>query len=176
MYVGGEDEVTLRIPVPDGTISAGGVDEDDPNFSFGGGTLNVSTPLRPGVNSIVTSYTVGYDAIEDMYRLRVTSPLPTDQLEVRVPETFVDKFEPQDDQSERASDSQFEGETILAIERIGPATPGQGLIVNLIGLSGAAPAHVLTTTTGAIVGSLLALAIIVGLAAAIARRDAEALA
>jgi hypothetical protein len=174
VYVGGEDGVTLRIPVPDRTTAAGGVDEDDPDFSFEGGTVNVSIPLRPGRNSIVTSYTVGYDAIEDMYRLRITSPLPTDDIEARVPDAFVSSFEPQTDGAQRTADSEFEGETILAIERIGPATPGQGLVVNLEGLSGAAPAHVFTTTTGAIVGSLLALATIAALAITLARRDTEA--
>ncbi len=30
VYVGGEDGVTLRIPVPDGTIDAGALEVDDP--------------------------------------------------------------------------------------------------------------------------------------------------
>ncbi|MBT5773487.1 MAG: hypothetical protein HOH95_03825 [Dehalococcoidia bacterium] len=179
VYVGGDDAVTLRIPVPDRTIDAGGLEDDDPDFSFEGGTVNVSLPLRPGPNSIVTRYTVGYDAVEDMYRLRITSPLPTGHIEARAPESFVNKLDPRGDDARRAADTEFEGDPILVVERIGPATPGQSLVVDLIGLSGARPAHILTTPRGAVSGSLLALIVISGLAVALARRatpadDAEA--
>ena len=171
VYVGGEDSVTLRIPVPDGTIDAGGIDEDDTDFSFEGGTVNVSLPLRPGLTSVVTRYQVGYDAVEDMYRLRVTSPLPTAHVEARVPERFVRKLDPQSDDARRAADTEFEGEPMLVVERASPATPGQGLIVDLVGLSGAEPDHILTTTRGAIVGALLALVVIGGLAITLASRQ-----
>jgi hypothetical protein len=173
VYVGGDDGVTLRIPVPDGTIDAGGLKADDPDFSFQGGTVNVSLPLRPGLNSVVTRYTVGYDAAEDMYRLRITSPLPTDHIEARVPQSFVSKFEPQSDDARRAADTEFEGEPILVVERIGSATPGNGLVVDLVGLSGAAPPHILTTTRGAVIGSLLALIVIAGLAVTLAHRQPD---
>lgn len=174
VYVGGEDGVTLRIPTPDGTIAAGGLEQDDPDFSFEGGTVNVSIPLRPGVNAIVTRYTVGYDAVEDMYRLRITSPLPTNRIEARVSDRFVSKLEPRAEDARRIQNETFDGETVLGVERIGPTSPGQGLIVELHGLSGLTPDHVLTTTTGALVGSLLALATIAGLAVALARRNTEA--
>jgi hypothetical protein len=170
VFVGGEDGVTLRIPVPDGTIDAGGMEADDPNFRFESGTVNSSVPIRPGLNSIVTSYTVGYDALQDMYRLRVTSPLPTDQIEARVPERFVSRLDPFDD-ARRIADTEFEGETILKIELTGPVTPGKGLVVDLIGLSGAAPAHVLTTTLGAVSGFLFSLIVIVSVALTFARRQ-----
>lgn len=171
VYVGNDDAVTLRIPVPDGTIDAGGLEDDDPDFSFEGGTVNVSLPLRPGPNSIVTRYTVGYDAAQDMYRLRITSPLATNHIEARAPENFVNKLQPRSDDARRAADTDFEGDPILVVERIGPATPGQGLVVDLVGLSGASSAHILTTTTGAIVGSIFALAVISALAVALARRE-----
>jgi len=171
VFVGGADGITLRIPVPDGTIDAGGIDEGDTDFSFEGGTINVSLPLRPGLNSVVTRYTVSYDAAEDMYRLRVTSPLTTDHIEARVPERFVSKLEPQSDDARRAADTEFEGDLILVVERIGAATPGKGLVVDLVGLSGAQPAHILTSTPGALIGSLLALVVIGGLAITLARRQ-----
>jgi len=170
VFVGGEDGVTLRIPVPDGTIDAGGMEADDPNFRFESGTVNSSVPIRPGLNSIVTSYTVGYDALQDMYRLRVTSPLPTDQIEARVPERFVSRLDPFDD-ARRIADTEFEGETILKIELTGPVTPGKGLVVDLIGLSGAAPDHVLTSTLGAVSGFLFSLIVIVSVALTFARRQ-----
>ena len=173
VYVGGDDGVTLRIPVPDGTIDAGGLEQDDTAFSFQGGTVNVSLPLRPGLNSVVTRYTVGYDAAEDMYRLRITSPLPTDHIEARVPQSFVSKFEPRGDDARRAADTEFEDEPILVVERIGSATPGNGLVVDLVGLSGAAPPHILTTTRGAVIGSLLALIVIAGLAVTLVRRQPD---
>ncbi len=174
VYVGGDDAVTLRIPVPDGTIDAGGLEDDDPDFSFEGGTVNVSLPLRPGPNSIVTRYTVGYDAAEDMYRLRITSPLLTDHIEARVPASFVSKLKPRGEDARRAPATDFEGEPILVVELIGPATPGQGLVLDLVGLSGAKPAHILTTTRGAVSGSLLALIVIGAIAIALARRAAPA--
>jgi hypothetical protein len=174
VYVGGDDSVTLRIPVPDGTIDAGGLEDDDPDFSFEGGTVNVSLPLHTGPNSIVTRYIVGYDAAEDMYRLRITSPLPTSHIEARSPESFVSKIEPRGDDARRAADTDFEGDPILVVELISPAAPGQGLVVDLVGLSGARPAHILTTTRGAVSGSLFALIVIGGLAIAIARRAAPA--
>ena len=174
VFVGGADGITLRIPVPDGTIDAGGIDEGDTDFSFEGGTINVSLPLRPGLNSVVTRYTVGYDAAEDMYRLRVTSPLTTDHIEARVPGRFVSKLEPQSDDARRAADTEFEGDPILVVERIGAATPGKGLVVDLAGLSGTRPAHVFTSTPGALIGSLLALVVIGGLAITLARRQPNA--
>jgi hypothetical protein len=171
VYVGGDDGVTLRIPVPDGTIDAGALEVDDPYFSFQGGTVNVSLPLRPGLNSVVTRYTVGYDAVEDMYRLRITSPLHTDHIEARVPQGFVSKFEPRGDDVRRAADTEFEGEPIFVVERIGSATPGNGLVVDLVGLSASTPPHIFTTTRGAVIGSLLALIVIPVLAVTLARRQ-----
>jgi hypothetical protein len=108
-----------------------------------------------------------------MYRLRITSPLPTDHIEARVPQSFVSKFEPQSDDARRAADTEFEGEPILVVERIGSATPGNGLVVDLVGLSGAAPPHILTTTRGAVIGSLLALIVIAGLAVTLAHRQPD---
>ena len=162
VFIGGDDGVTLRIPVPDGTLEAGGGDAGDDAFSFDGSTVNVRIPLRPGRTSIVTRFRVGYDRVLDFYRLRLTAPLPTAQIELRVAERFVDRLEPESAAARLVTETGWEGEPVLVVRRVGTAAAGQGLVVNLVGLSGATPAHPLTRTTGAAAGSVAALLIIAG--------------
>ncbi len=170
IYVGDEGGTTLRIPVPDQTFEAGGFD-DTKEYVFDGGIVSVSTALRPGVTSIVTRYTVRYEADEDEYRLRITSPLTADHMEIRVPERFLREVEPQGDTVTRGEDDEFEGESLIVVERTEPAAPGQGVVANLIGLSGAERAsHPLTSGVGAAIGVLLALIIVGGAAIALQRR------
>ena len=92
VFVGDEDGVTLRIPLPDGTLVAEAGGEGDSRVE--GGTLAVGTVLRPGVTTVVSRYVVGYDRARDAYALRVTAPLPTDQMEVSVPTRFADEIRP----------------------------------------------------------------------------------
>jgi hypothetical protein len=128
IFVGDADRITLRIPVPDGTIDAGGFDDTEAEYGFDGGTISVSAPLRPGVTSIVTRYTVRYEADEDEYRLRITSPLPADHIEIRVPERFLREVQPQGATGLRGDDDTFEGEPLTVIERTVPANSGEGLV------------------------------------------------
>jgi len=164
VYVGGDDGVTLRIPVPDGTLEAGGFAEATGEYQFDGGTVTVAEPLRPGVTSILTRYTVRYQADEDEYRLRVTAPLDTAHIEIRVPERFLDGVTPRGDEAEFGPDGEFEGETLTVVQRTGPAGAGQGLVADLEGLSGVELAsNRLASDSGAAIGTVIALVIVAGL-------------
>ena len=174
VFVGADDGVTLRLPVPDGTIEAGGFDDAAGEYELDGQLVTVSTPIGPGVTSIVTRYTVRYEPSEDEYRLRITSPLPAEQIAIRIPERFLRAVEPQGDTAARGEDDEFEGEPLIVIERTEPARAGQGVVADLIGLSGVERAsHPLTSGAGAAIGALVALIVVAGLAFAL-RGRAEA--
>lgn len=167
VYVGDETGTTLRIPTPEGTIEASG-EADQGEFILEGGRLAATMPLHPGVTSVVTQYLVGYDRDRDSYRVRATTPLPGERIEVRVPERFVRRARP-DSNGRRAGDTEIGGERVMVFERTAPALPGEGLIVDLEGLSGENASNPLTDRNGAIVGSLLALLVLGVAAVAIAR-------
>lgn len=165
VYVGGEDGVTLRLPAPDGTVDADGRDDGSTGYAFEAGTVAVTIALRPGVTSVVTRYTVRYERDEDRYRLRITAPLDTDHMQIRIPERFMREVSPQSEDAARAPDADFEGEPLTVIERTTPARPGQGLVVALEGLAGVERAsNPLTSRSGGAAGLVLALIVITGLA------------
>jgi len=170
IYVGDESGTTLRIPVPDATFDAGGFDDAEA-YVFEGGIISVGTALRPGVTSIVTRYTVRYEADEDEYRLRITAPLPAQHVEIRIPQRFLREVRPEGDEAVRGEDDEFEGEPLTVIERAAPAGPGQSLVADLLGLSGVERAsHPLTSGVGAAVGAILALLVVAGVAVVLHRR------
>lgn len=170
IFIGGDDGVTLRIPVPDGTREAGGFDEATGEYQFDGGTVTVAEPLRPGVTSILTRYTVRYESDEDEYRLRVTAPFDTAHIEIRVPERFLDAVIPRGDEAEFGPDGEFEGETLTVVQRSAPAGAGQGLIADLQGLSGVELAkNPLASGSGAAIGALIALVTVAGLSIGLSR-------
>ena len=164
VYTGGADGVTLLLPVPDGTLDAGGFDDGAASYSFDGGTVAVAAPLQPGVTSVVTRYTVRYERDEDEYRLRITVPLRSDHIEIRVPERFVREVRPQSEDAARAPNADFQGEPLIVVERTTPAEPGQGLVVDLRGMSGERASNPLTSRSGAAVGAVLALIVVAGTA------------
>jgi hypothetical protein len=170
IFVGAEDGVTLRLPLPDDTEDAGGLDAASDEYTLDGGTLAVASPLRPGVTSIVTRYTVRYDAEGDEYRLRITAPVPTQHIEIRVPQRFLREVRPQGDDATRGEDADFEGEPLTVIQRTSPATSGQGLVADLVGLSGVERAsHPLTSGVGAAVGTALVLIVVGGVVVGLRR-------
>ena len=174
IYVGGTDGVTLRLPAPDNTVDAGGLEEDGAVYEFVGGVLTIATPLRPGVTSVVTRYTVRYEPEEDEYRLRITAPLPTDHIEIRVPERFVREVHPQSDDAAFAPDADFQGEPLTVVERTTPAGPGQGLVIDLEGLSRFEIAsNPLNSRGRAIIGAVLALIVFAAIAIGLQRRIPE---
>ena len=172
-YVGNERGVTLRLPVPDGLVSAEGLSGDG-SFTVEGGTLVTTAPLRPGDTLLVTRYVVGYDRARDAYRLRITAPLPTGGIAIRVPERFVADLLPVGDTT-RGDALEVEGERVLVVELTADdgLRPGLSAVADLQGLSGRRPANPLTERRGAVIAAVLALIVLAG-SVALARRVAPA--
>ena len=168
VYVGsGAAGATLRIPLPERTLAASGLGEEG-RYRLGAGTLDASLPLRPGVTSVVTTYTVGYDPGRDDYRLRVTAPLPTGRVEVLVPERFVGELAPLAG-ARSAPATQLEGEPALVATGEGAARAGEGVLVELRGLAGSTASNPLTEGRGPVAASALALALLATAAWLLAR-------
>ncbi len=146
---------TLRLPLPEETRDASGLNEEG-QFVLGSGTLDTNVPLRPGVTSIVTRYTVSYDRARDAYRLRVTAPLHTEHVEIRVPARFVSGLHALDG-TERAPDTELEGERILVATSTDDARAGQGTLVELRGLHGSTTSNPLTEGYGPLIATALTL-------------------
>ena len=164
IFVGGEDGVTLRIPLPDSVVVAESGGEGDSRVE--GGTLAVGTALRPGVTTVVSRYVVGYDRARDAYALRVTAPLPTEHMEVAVPTRFADDIRPLAGSVDAGTrDDGGERTTLVAHE--GAAGAGESVSVLLDGLAGRNAPNPLTGRGGAAIAVALALAIIGGGAAAL---------
>lgn len=158
-YTGGPDGITLRLPVPESVIEASGVGLEG-DFTFEGGRLAASTPLRPGRTVVVTHYLVGYDPVEDSYRLRATAPLESGEIALRIPASFVGRVEMLGE-TRRGADIEIEGERVLVAERSGGLRPGESAVVQLHGLSGRNEPNPLTERSGALAGAALALAVVV---------------
>ena len=175
VYLGDANGVVLRVPVPDGTVAAGGIPAADGEYEFVGGVVVVSeSEIRPGVTSVVTQYTVRYDTGEDRYRLRLTTPLAADRIEVRVPERFVREIEPGDEATALADSVDFNGEELLVAERV-DAGPGDGLVLDLDGLSGVElSTHPFTSQPGAAIAAAVAALVVAGGVIALARRSSRA--
>ncbi len=164
VFIGGEDGVTLRIPLPDGTVVAEAGGEGDSRVE--GGTLAVATGLRPGVTTVVSRYVVGYDQARDAYALRVTAPLPTEHMEVSVPTRFADAIRPLAGSIDAGTRDEA-GELSTVVAHDGAAGPGESVSVLLDGLAGRNAPNPLTGTGGAAIAVVLALAVIAGGAAAL---------
>ena len=163
-YTGDERGVSLRLPVPDRTLDAGGISEEG-SFSLEGGQLAVSVPLRPGETMVVTRYLVGYDPGEDSYRMRATTSLPADRIELHVPESFVGSVRALDE-SGRGDAIAIDDDRLIVIERAGDLAPGASAVAELRGLSGRTTPNPLTERAGALAGAALALvALVAGFAA-----------
>ncbi len=156
IYLGDEEGVTLRLPLPDNVAGASGAGTDS-GFVLEGGVLAATITLRPGVTSVVTRYVVGYDRAEDAYTLRVTAPLPTARMEIEVPARFVQDLDPLGE-SDRADAREVAGERVEVIARAA-ARPGESVSVRLEGLAGRNAANPLTGRGGALIGVLLALVV-----------------
>ena len=158
-YIGGDGGVTLRLPVPDRLLDADGVSEEG-TFALEGGTLNASVPLRPGLSQVLTRYVVDYEATENAYQLRVTSPLPTDRIAIRVPESFVSALAPLGE-TVRGERGELQGEALLVAEVVNDAPrAGQSAVAELRGLAGRNAPNVLTAPPGAAIGLALVVGVI----------------
>jgi hypothetical protein len=167
VYVGGEGGATLRLPVPEGTLEASGLNAEA-EFGFEDGVLATTLPLRPGVTSIVTRYQVSFERAADRYRMRITAPVDAGRVTLRVPERFVRSLRPALP-ARVAAEQEIEGERLLVLERTA-ALPGHGLVADLVGLSGIRPAtNPLTEPRGAVAGAGIALAVLAAAALAAGR-------
>ncbi len=168
VYVGPPPSgVTLRLPLPERTLDASGLNEEG-SFQLGSGTLDASLPLRPGITPVVTTYRVGYDPARDGYRLRVTAPLPTARVEVLVPDRFVEELAPLD-AAEHGPAAQLEGELALVARRGEAARAGEGTLVELRGLAGSTASNPLTDGRGPFAATALALVLLPAAAWALQR-------
>ena len=166
VFVGDESGVTLRIPAPEGAVEVEG-------GKLEGEVISISMPLRPGDrNAIVTTYAVRYDLATDEYRLRVTAPVRTDRIELRVPAGYVQRLEPlkgapagEAMELPELDDVSFE---VVSLETL--TEPGRGLLVDLVGLSGTQITHPLTEQPGSAIATVAALAVIAGSAVMRLRR------
>src|SRR5690606_22516799 len=127
VFAGDENDVTLRIPAPEGTREVNG-------GTLEGGVVTVGGALFPGdQNRIVTAYIVRYDAAADEYGVRVTAPLPTDRIELRVPQGYVHEVEPLEEAAREDDLEMPQGETpeaddvtLEVVSLTGPVDPGRG--------------------------------------------------
>ena len=167
VYVGSgggapEGNVTLRIPAPDGTLEASGAGTPDA-FRLERGVVMAAVPIRPGApTTVVTRYLVGYDAAANTYRLRVTAPLPSERIAVRVPAGYT-RLRAASGATAAPDERTAEGDAgeVLQVVRSSASTPpGGGILVDLIGLSGRLQANPLTEGAGALAGSALALVVL----------------
>ena len=126
VYVGGADGISLRIPTPEGVIEMVDTSMVEGEAKLDGGTVTTTQPLKPGSNLVVTRYLVGYDQAKDAYRLRVTAPLPTQRMEIWVPDRFTDDLVPGPDAA-KTGDRDMQDERWHVVERKGEATEGEGL-------------------------------------------------
>ena len=166
-YTGDVAGITLRLPTPEAVIEASGQligAEGLPEagrFTLDGGRLAMSAPLKPGQTLVVTRYFVGYDRDRDAYHLRITAPLPTGKIELRIPARFVSQLRPLGD-AKLGDSTELEGEHVLIVELDGEARPGQSAVAELRGLAGRSAPNPLTERWGAALGSVLALMVLVG--------------
>lgn len=171
VYIGDAGGVTLRLPLPERTLSADGL-SDEGTFTVDGGVLAITAFIRPGATLVVTRYIVGYDRAADAYELRLTAPVPALQTEIHVPERFIEALEPLDG-AVRAPNAEFEGEQLLVVALDGPARDGQSVRARMERISGRNQANPLTDQPGAAIAVVLAVALLAGAIAGIALLSRE---
>ncbi len=178
-YVGGDDRVTLRLPVPEGTLDAAGENADG-TFALSEGVLTTTTPIRASAEtSIITRFLVEYDVVEDEYVLRVTVPVGAERIVVRVPEDYAHRLRPEgdaylgDDETLTAAS----GESVLLRTVIlEDARPGDSLVVTLDGLAIRVNRNPLAEAPGSIIAAGVAfIALAAGGIGAVMYRRREAL-
>lgn len=167
---GGEDGagITLRLPAPEGTVEALGENADG-QFALEGGVMTTTTPIRPGDNAIITRYLTEYDIAEDEYALRITAPVDTGRVVLRVPESYVRDLAPQPPAQQREAQpiqvTEDSEPVLMLIAEASDLGPGDGLLVTLDGFAPQVNRNVLTDSPQAIAGALAALLLIGGAAA-----------
>jgi hypothetical protein len=133
--------------------------------------------LRPGLSQIVTRYVVDYEAAENAYLLRVTAPLPTERIAIRVPESFVSALAPLGE-TVAAESADLQGEMLLVAQVLSEEPrAGQSAVAELRGLAGRNTPNALTELPGAAIGVAVVFCVIAlgaHLFATLVKRRAEA--
>lgn len=160
IYVGSDDRVSLRIPAPDRVIEIGPADEIDAEVTLEGGVVTTTQAIRPGPNLVVTRYLVEYDQAADSYRLRVTAPLPTSEMQIWTPDEFIEDVDGDGDTTKTTR--AFQGTDWTVVRRSGTVAEGESLVATIRGLTQANESNPLTEMPGAALGGALAIAILLG--------------
>ena len=165
-WLGDADGVTLRLPAParldnlegeawyEGLPAVG-------EFALAGSEVVTRLPFRPGVTLVTTRYTVPVDLAAPEEILSVSAALPAERLQVLVPERFARGLEA-GPAAVVGSPVTIEGERLLVVESPGSVASGAALEARVRGLGGRLEPGPLAGRTGALLGALLALAIIGG--------------
>ncbi|MFN8583700.1 MAG: hypothetical protein U0446_00060 [Dehalococcoidia bacterium] len=162
VYVGSADHVTLRLPAPDGVTGLGATEDLDAEVRLDGLVATTTQALRPGQNLVVTRYVVGYDQGADSYRLRVTTALPTDEMQIWVPARFVNGVQAGAGAIMGANRT-LQGEQWRVVQRLDAANEGDSIVASLSGLTRANESNPFLGFPGAMAASAVALtAVIVG--------------
>lgn len=170
-WIGGTDGTTLRLPAPTGARNLQGEAwyEGLPalgeftlaSSELGPGEVVVSLPLRPGVTLVTTRFTLPVDLTAEAETLRLEAALPTEALQVLVPERFTRSLTSGVGGVLREPVT-IEGESVLVVASRGPTEQGGAMEAHAGGLGGRLEPNVLAGRNGAILGAAVALAIIAG--------------
>jgi len=178
-FTGGTSNVTVRIPLPEGTTSAvgeslrGELEQDV-------GLLVATTPILPDETSTIAStYAISYDVADDGYTLRVTVPFSADRIQVRIPEAWANEIELESEgrEAEPTRGTLEDGsEVALRTFVLDDAGPGDSLVLRLSGFAPRTNDNPLAEPPGSIIAGAIAL-VVIGVASAFAitrGRGAEA--
>lgn len=164
-FVGDGRGITLRLPAPEGVVDADG-ENIDGRFALEEGVLTTTTPLRASSEtSVITRYLIQYDPAEDAYTLRITAPLPTTRILLRIPDDYVRDLGLPDGASEGAQDEiTLSDGAVVALRTVvmDNVDVGDSLIVRLDGFAPAINENVLTGAPSAIAAIVVALLLIGG--------------
>ncbi|MEX2375129.1 MAG: hypothetical protein WD942_06015 [Dehalococcoidia bacterium] len=158
-YVGGADRITLRIPAPEATLDAAGENADG-QFALQDGILTTTTPIRAlHETALITRFLIDYDTIQDRYGIRVTVPVATDRIILRIPHDYVRHLRPEggarlgpDEMLTVASGDPVPLYTVVLED----ARPGDSLVATLDGLAVQVNRNPIAETPGSVIASLVA--------------------
>ena len=179
-WLGDAEGVTLRLPARAGLGNLEGEAwyEGLPalgEFALADSEIVTRLALRPGVTLVTTRFTLPVDLTAPEETLRVGAVLPTERLQVLVPERFARSLEAGPG-AVLGTPVNIEGERVLVVESPGPVEAGASLEARARGLGGRLEPGAFAGRTGATVGAVLALVIVAGgallVSVALARRGA----
>jgi len=178
VYTGDGRGITLRLPAPAGTTEAAGENADG-TFTLEEGVLVTTTPIRAlSETSIITRYLINYDIASDEYELRITAPMDTGRILLRVPQDYTRALRLPSDAVAGPPDVVTTGagtEVTLRTVILEDAAPGDSLVVLLDGFAPQLNENALTSHPGALIALFATLLVVgAGTGFALSRRPAGA--